>query len=152
MSMAIGDLAKTVRSASRKGLFKRRPVFKAHAAVSLNDLERLERKVGMPVPASLRAWLHEVGYGDIDEVLSFRAEWFAPIETGQLLGGATFAQDILGNFYAIDSLGSIYFLSRSEPVFAGMSASFVEFLGELVRRDYKLGAWVDALVMQRYEW
>jgi hypothetical protein len=152
MSMSIDELAKTLLSASRKGLFKRKPVFKAHAAVSLDELERLEQKVGLPVPASLHDWLLAVGYGDIDEELSFREEWFAPIEKGQLKGGARFAQDVLGNFYAFDSSGCIYFLSRSEPVFAVMAKGFPEFLGELVRRDYKLGAWVDALETQRYEW
>ena len=152
MSLTIDELAKTVLSASRKGLFRKKPVFKAHATVSPEELGRLEKKVGIPVPTSLRDWLLAVGYGDIDEEMSFREEWFAPIEKGQLKGGVRFAQDVLGNFYAFDSPGRIYFLSRSEPVFAPMSKDFLEFAGELVRRDYKLGAWIETLETQKYEW
>ena len=152
MSMNIDELAKTVLSASRKEMFRRKPLFEAHAAVLFDELEELERKIDAPLPASLRAWLLAVGYGDVDGKLSFREPWFAPIKTGQLKGGAIFAQDVLGNFYAFDSSGCIFFLSRSEPAFAAMSDSFTEFIGELVRRDYKLGAWTDALEVQRYAW
>ncbi|MHA6885355.1 hypothetical protein [Ralstonia pseudosolanacearum] len=152
MSMNIDTFAKTVLSASRKGLFRRRSVFKAYARVLPDELRSLERKIGIPVPIYLCDWLLAVGYGDIDEGLSFRKEWFAPIEKGQLKGGARFAQDILGNFYAFDSSGRIYFLSRSEPVFAAMSKDFLEFVGELIRRDYKLGEWIDTLETQGYEW
>ncbi|MHA6889849.1 hypothetical protein [Ralstonia pseudosolanacearum] len=118
MSMEIDTFEKTVLSASRKGLFRRRSVFKAYARVLPDERRSLERKIGIPVPIYLCDWLLSVGYGDIDEGLSFREEWFTPIEKGQLKGGARFAQDILGNFYAFDSSGRIYFLSRSEPVFA----------------------------------
>ncbi|WP_458237384.1 hypothetical protein [Pseudomonas sp. P5_A2_2] len=152
MSMSIDTIAKTVLSASRKGLFRHRPVFKAHARVSPEELRSLERKIGIPVPADLCDWLLEIGYGDIDEELSFREEWFAPIEKGQLKGGSRFAQDVLGNFYAFDSSGRIYFLSRSEPVFAVMSKDFLEFAEDLIRRDYKLSEWIDRLETQRYEW
>ncbi|MFD2424764.1 hypothetical protein ACFSUI_12410 [Ralstonia solanacearum] len=96
-----------------------------------DELRSLETKIGIPVPTYLCDWLLTVGYGDIDEELSFREEWFAPIEKGQLKGGARFAQDILGNFYAFDSSGRIYFLSRSEPVFAAMSKDFLSLSGSL---------------------
>ncbi|MEF9387168.1 hypothetical protein V4890_16320 [Ralstonia solanacearum species complex bacterium KE056] len=137
MSIEIDTFAKNVLSASRKGLFRRGSVFKAYARVFPDELKSLEKKIGISVPIYLYDWLLAVGYGDIDEGLSLREEWFAPIEKGQLKGGATFAQDILGNFYAFDSSGLIYFLSRSEPVFAAMSKDFLEFVGELIRRDYK---------------
>jgi len=84
--------------------------------------------------------------------MSVREEWLAAIESGQLKGGARFAQDILGNFYAFDPSGCIYFLSRSQPVFSMISRSFSEFVEELVRRDYKLVDWVNTLATQRYEW
>ena len=106
----------------------------------------------MPLPNDLRSWLLALGYGDIDEELSFRREWVARIESGQLKGGVRFAQDILGNFYAFDSNGRIFFLSRSEPVFAAISKGFLEFIDELVRRDYKLVDWVNTLETQKYEW
>jgi hypothetical protein len=104
------------------------------------------------LPNDLRSWLLAVGYGDIDDELSFRREWLARIESGHLKGCARFAQDILGNFYAFDSSGRIFFLSRSEPAFAAMSAGFLEFVEELVRRDYKLVDWVNTLETQKDEW
>lgn len=133
-------------------MFRRRPVFQAYASVSPTELDDLERKVGISIPASLREWLLAVGYGDIDGELSFRWDWFEPVESGPLKGGVRFAQDILGNFCAFDASGRIYFLSRSEPVFALMSKDFAEFLEELVRRDYQLEAWIDTLKTEPYDW
>ena len=152
MTLEVDELAKTVLSASRKGLLRRRPIFKPHAAASPEGLRKLEEEIGTPLPNDLRGWLLAVGYGDIDEELSFRREWLASIENGHLKGGARFAQDILGNFYAFDSSGRIFFLSRSEPVFAAMSKGFLEFIEELVRRDYKIADWVNTLETQKYDW
>lgn len=152
MTSEVDELAKTVLSASRKGLLRRKPIFKPHAATSPEGLRKLEEEIGAPLPSDLRNWLLAVGYGDIDDELSFRREWVASIESGHLKGGARFAQDILGNFYAFDSSGGIFFLSRSEPVFASMSKDFLEFVEELVRRDYKLVDWVNTLETQKYEW
>ena len=149
--MNIGTLAKTVLSGRRKGLFREKPIFKAYAKVTLDDLSRVEESIGIPMPAYLFDWLRVVGYGDVDEEISFREEWFSPIDKGPLKGGARFAQDILGNFYAFDASGFIYFMSRSEPVFAVMSKDFLDFVGELVRRDYKLGQWIESLQTERYE-
>jgi len=145
-------LAKTVLSARRKGLLGSKPVFKPHLATSSAELSKLEDEIGTSLPNDLCNWLLVLGYGDIDEELSFRREWMASIASGQLKGSARFAQDILGNFYAFDSGGHIFFLSRSEPVFAAMSKSFLEFIKELIRRDYKLINWVSTLETQRYEW
>jgi hypothetical protein len=152
MTSEVDELAKTVLSASRKGLLRRKPVFKPHAATSPEGLRKLEEEIGTPLPNDLRSWLLAVGYGDIDDELSFRREWLASIESGHLKGSARFAQDALGNFYAFDSSGHIFFLSRSEPVFAAMSTGFLEFVKELVRRDYKLVDWVNTLETQKYEW
>ena len=112
----------------------------------------MERKIGIPIPDDLRDWLLAIGYGDIDEEISFREEWFTAIESGQLKGGAIFAQDVLGNFYAFDSLGKIYYFPRSQSVFAIMSESFLKFIEEIIRRDYKLIDWGDSLETQPYEW
>lgn len=152
MTLEVDELAKTVRSASRKGFLRRKSIFEPHAATSSDELSKLEEEIGTSLPNDLRNWLLVLGYGDIDEELSFRREWLASIESGHLKGGARFAQDILGNFYAFDSSGRIFFLSRSEAVFAAMSKSFLEFIEELVRRDYKLVDWVNTLETQKYEW
>lgn len=147
MSTKIDALAKILLSTSRKS-----PVFEPHRKISADDLDILHRNIGIPIPDDLREWLLAVGYGDIGEEISFREEWFAAIESGQLKGGAIFAQDILGNFYAFDSLGKIYYFPRSQPLFAIMSESFLEFVEELIRRDYRLIDWSDSLETQLYEW
>lgn len=152
MTLDIDSLAKTVLSASRKGLLRRKPIFKPDAATSSDELRKLEKEIGTPLPNDLRNWLLAVGYGDVGEELSFRRDWLASIESGYLKGGARFAQDILGNFYAFDSSGRIFYLCRSEPVFAVMSKDFLGFIEELVRRDYKLVDWVNTLETQKYEW
>jgi hypothetical protein len=152
MTLNIDSLAKNVLSASRKGLLRRKSIFKPYAATSSNELSKLDEEIGTAMPSDLCKWLLAVGYGDIDEELSFRREWFARIDSGQLKGGARFAQDIVGNFYAFDSSGRIYYLCRSEPVFAEMSDGFLEFIDELARRDYKLMDWVDTLKTQKYDW
>jgi len=150
--MSIDKLAKTLLSSRRKGLFSRKPIFERYAKVSHADLTHLEEKVGLPIPAPLRGWLLEVGYGDINEDMSFREEWFATIEAGQLSGGAIFARDVLGNFYAFDVRGQIYFVSRHEAVFSKMSEDFSGFIEELTLRNYDLTAWVDDLKTQEYHW
>ncbi|WP_374666297.1 SMI1/KNR4 family protein [Ramlibacter sp.] len=152
MNLDIDMLAKAVLSASRKGLLRRKPIFELYATTSPDELSKLEEEIGTPIPSHLRTWLLVVGYGDIDEQLSFRRDWFARIESGQLKGSARFAEDILGNFYAFDSGGRIFYLCRSEPVFAEISKDFLEFVDELARRDYKLVDWVSALETQKYEW
>lgn len=152
MTLNVDELAKTVLSASRKGLLRKKPIFEPHAVTSADELRKLEEEIDTPLPSSLRNWFLAVGYGDIDEELSFRRDWLTSIESGQLKGSARFAQDILGNFYAFDSSGRIFYLCRSEPVFAVMSNGFLEFMDELIRRDYKLVDWVNALETQKYEW
>lgn len=152
MSTKIDELTKIIVSVSRKGFLRRSPLFKPHEKISVDDLDALDRKIGTPIPNELRDWLFAVGYGDIDEEISFREEWFTAIESGQLKGGAIFAQDVLGNFYAFDSLGKIYYFPRSQSVFAIMSESFLKFIEEIIRRDYKLIDWGDSLETQPYEW
>jgi len=152
MTQEIDALVNTLLSTSRKGLLRGRPVFKLHVETSSAELSKLEEEIGISLPNDLRNWLLAVGYGDIGDELSFRREWLKRIESGQLKGSALFAQDILGNFYAFDASGRIFFLSRSGPTFAEMSKDFLAFIEELVRRDYKLVDWVNALETRRYEW
>jgi len=152
MTMNINTLAQTMLSGSRKGFFRKKPIFSAHEKVSPSELSALEKIILIQIPVDLRDWLLAVGYGDINEEISFREEWFTAIERGQLKGGAIFAQDILGNFYAFNPLGRIYYLSRSAPVFAAIAKDFFDFVEELIRRDYKLVDWINTLETQRYEW
>lgn len=152
MTLDINELTKTVLSASRKGLLRRKPIFKPYAATFSDELSKVEQEIGALMPNDLRNWLLAVGYGDIDDELSFRRDWFARIESGKLTGGARFAQDILGNFYAFDSSGRIFYLCRSEPVFSAVSENFLKFIEELIRRDYKLIDWVNSIETQKYEW
>ncbi len=152
MTLELDGLVKAVFSASRKGFFRQKPIFEPYAMTSSGELSELEGEIGIPLPNDLRCWLLALGYGDIDEEMSFRREWFASIDSGQLKGGARFAQDILGNFYAFDGDGHVFYLSRSQPVFAAISKGFLEFIDELMRRDYQLVDWVNSLASQRYEW
>jgi hypothetical protein len=151
--MTIDMLAKTILSATKKGFFRPKPIFEAYAALSPDELIAVERDAGVTLPDELRRWLLTVGYGDVAEELSFRKEWLTSIRTGQLKGSIIFAQDIRGNFYAVDSLhGHIYYLSRSEPAFARLAESFLTFMEELIRREYKLIAWTDAIESHKYDW
>lgn len=152
MTSEVNELVKTMREANRKGFFRQKPIFKQYATLSHNELRDLQIEIGVQLPHDLGNWLVELGYGDIDEKISFRKEWFTAIKSGQLTGGVLFAQDELGNFYAFDSSGRIYYLSRSQPVFAVMSNSFLEFMKELMRRDYELEDWVNTLETNSYAW
>jgi hypothetical protein len=152
MSLEAEALARDVMSATRGGIFRRHAIFKPYAVASSIELGSLEAETGVFLPADFRKWLLALGYGDLDEELSFRKEWLAVIPSGQLKGGVRFAQDVLGNFYAFGSGGRVFFLSRSEHVFAVMSQGFLEFVQELIRRDYKLLNWVNTLESQVYDW
>jgi len=152
MTKEIIELANTVRTASRKGFFRRKTIFNLYKGITPDGLSALDLKIGIRIPEDLRDWLLAVGYGDIDDELSFREEWFVPIVVGQLKGGVIFAQDILGNYYAFDLHGDIYYLSRSQRVFAKVSESFLMFIKELINRDYKLVNWVETLNTQTYDW
>ncbi len=83
-----------------------------------------------------------VGYGDIDEDLSFRAEWFKDVDRGEAKGAAMYAQDTLGNFYAYAPGDErIILFSRSSPEYAILAPSFRAFMEELERRDFKEMDW-----------
>lgn len=146
-------LADRLQSARRRGWFRSTPVYSRHAPVSEADIAALEHRLGCPIPEDLRSWLLIMGFGDIDDALSLRSEWFQPVESGQLRGGFRFAQDELGNFYACAPGGdSVAFFPRSEPAYAMLSPSFRDFLEELERRDYKIIEWADSLELAPYEW
>ena len=142
-------LVQRILNAERKRLFGSRPVFKPFKPAA--DLSALEKRLGVSLPTQLRNWLSSVGYGDIDEVLSFRTEWFSVIDRGELKGHVTFAQDDLGNVYSFSPTdGGIHFVSRTSPEFAFIAKDFATFLEEFERRDFQLGAWIDSLEVRRY--
>ena len=146
-------LAERLLTRTRKKWFRTRQLFESYAPVSAADLERVEQEVGSNLPADLRDWLLAVGYGDIDESLSFRYEWFRSFEQGHLKGAVFFAQDDLGNFYAyLPSDESIIFFYRSAPEYAVLAPSFRSFMEELEGRDFELGEWVDSLATLPYPW
>jgi hypothetical protein len=152
-SPTIEQLAWAVLSASRKRFFRDKQVFRQYAQVGSDQLDAVEKKIRAALPSDLRQWLLAAGYGDIADEISFREEWFAAIESGELSSGAIFAQDTRGNYYAFDAgVGRVYFLSRSDSAFAEVSRDFRSFIEEVVRRDYKLIAWMDTVEVRPYKW
>lgn len=150
--MNIDAVAQIVLSAKTGSWFRERPLFKKHAAVSADQLAALEHQLGIQLPGEFREWLILAGYGDIKEELSFSPEWIRKVGSGPLAGGVSFSQDILGNFYVFDvPLGRVYYLARSEPVFALLSGGFREFVETLVARSYDLEGWIDSISTQGYD-
>jgi hypothetical protein len=144
------DIAERVLSRSRKRWFRSKPLFEHHKPVSATDLVRIEEKVNAALPEDLKAWLLAVGYGDIDEDLSFRSEWFQQVEQGELKGAVLFAQDSLGNFYAyMPKDERIIFFSQSE--YAILALGFRAFMEELEHRDFKVLEWVESVSAIPYD-
>jgi hypothetical protein len=140
-----------ILNARRKRFFGSKPLFEPHEAAT--DIATVEAKVGASLPEALKTWLAAAGYGDINEVLSFRSEWFNVIDRGELKGHVIFAQDLLGNFYSFAPAdGSIHFICRSAPEYAFLAKHFAEFLEKLERRNFQLEEWTNGLTAQRYEW
>jgi hypothetical protein len=144
--------ADRILTKTRKKWLRVQPLFKPFKPVRDTEVNRIESKVGAPLPKDLKAWLLAVGYGDVHETLSFRYDWFHTIKGGHLSGAVIFAQDDLGNFYAYSiSDGSIYFFERSTPEYATVSPSFRAFMEELERRDFKLDEWMDGVALMPYD-
>jgi hypothetical protein len=140
-----------ILNARRKRFFGSKPVFEPYKPAT--DILNVEAKVGASLPEALKAWLVAAGYGDINEVLSFRSEWFNVIDRGELKGHVVFAQDILGNHYSFSPAdGTIHYICRSAPEYAVVSEDFSAFLRELEQRDFRLEEWTDGLTAHRYEW
>ena len=137
-----------ILNARRKGLFNSRPLFVPYQPAT--DLAEVQDRIGTPLPDALKNWLVLCGYGDLDEVLSFRSAWFKVIDRGELSGHVIFAEDILGNFYSFSPIdGSVHVVVRSAPEYAWLAADFLAFIEELERRDFQLQAWIDSLAGPR---
>lgn len=147
------EVIERLLTAKRTGWFRPRPVFEPYAPATTEDFAAAEARVGRALPEDLKSFLSLVGFGDVGEDLGFRKEFFSSVEEGQFKGGTQFAQDILGNFYAFPpDDGRVLFFSRSEPGFTVLAPSFLAFLEELQRRDYKLIEWVDSVELSPYAW
>ncbi|ARN21824.1 hypothetical protein A4W93_19050 [Piscinibacter gummiphilus] len=147
------DLADRYLLARRKRWFRTRPVVAQRGLPSERELLSLEQRIGCALPSDLRAWLSTVGFCDIDDELSFRAEWFNALDPGQLAGAVLFAQDILGRFYGfMPTDGRIVFFARSEPGLAVLATNFREFLQQLADRDFNVVDWADSVELTPYQW
>lgn len=139
---------KTILSAKRKHFLHSKPVFKFFAPAAEMDLFMTARKLESKLTVSLSQWLRTAGYGDINETLMFRHDYFACVSQGALTGCVTFARDEVGNSYAFKPEdGSIYYISLHENAYARMSDNFMSFLQELIKRDYNLAQWRESLSM-----
>ena len=149
----MSPLVARITSARRKRLFGSKPIFEPHEPATAADLAEIERRLDRSLPAGLRSWLLEAGYGDFNEEFALRKEWFRLVDRGQLEGGLFFAEDILGNFYCFSPKDEgVYFIARKAPEYAVMAKDFTSFLEELERRAFELGKWVDGLSVVPYDW
>jgi hypothetical protein len=135
----------------RKHLFGSKSLFQPYKPFT--DIVKLENEVSASLPDFLKTWLSVAGYGDINDKLSFRSEWFNSIDVGELKGHIVFAQDDLGNLYSFStSDGAIHFINRSEPEFAFIANNFKDFLEEFERRGFELEEWTNNLQTKSYNW
>ena len=153
METTIENIAARILAGKRKRFFWCKPLFSRHASVFESDLTAVENELGCQLPKDLRSWLLIAGFGDVNDKLSFRREWFNVIDRGQLKGHVYFAQDILGNFYSFSTAdGAIHFVSRSAPEYAELASGFLAFLEEFEMRGFILEEWTDGLSTLPYEW
>ncbi len=140
------DTIKTILAARRKHFLHSKPVFRFFAPATEMELFMTARTLNCRFALNLSQWLRAAGYGDINDTLIFRSDYFALIAEGALAGCVTFARDELGNSYAFSQQnGAIYFIDRQGESYARMAEDFLAFLEELVRRDYNLAHWRDTL-------
>jgi hypothetical protein len=145
--------AERILALRRGALFGSKPLWEPYRTVSAAGIEQVECRVEAKLPPDLSAWLLAVGYGDLDEQLSFRAEWFTKVDQGELQGAVVFAQDVLGNFYASAAAsGTVVFFSRSAPEYAVLADSFASFMAELESHDFKVIEWAESAPSLPYAW
>lgn len=144
------ELTKIILSTKRRKFLRSRPVFERFAPVSEAELFRLAKGLNFKFTLGLSKWLLLAGYGDIDETLSFREEWFSVIDGGPIDGCISFAQDNAGNRYAFSPKnGEIYFIGLTEQSVARISDDFPSFMQEFIRRDYNLKEWMSCISLAK---
>jgi hypothetical protein len=141
----------SLRSATQKTLFGRKPMWRKHASTSAEEMRQVGVKLQLELPNELVQFLVEFGFGDIDDELSFRKEWLRKLEVSPLAGHLMFGQDERGNFYTADpQMGAIHFMSRSEPGYCRLASNFGEFLEEAAARGFKMAEWAEAQPLVPY--
>lgn len=145
------DTIETILAAKRKYFLHSKPIFRFFAPAAEMDLFMTARQLNCKLAVNLSRWLRTAGYGDINDSLIFRNDYFSTIAEGALSGCVTFARDELGNAYAFSQGdGSIYYVDRYGDHYARMADDFLSFMQELIRRNYDLAQWRDSLSSQEY--
>jgi hypothetical protein len=140
------EIVKIILSAKRRRFLLSRPVYKPHHSTSEAGLFNLATELNFKFTLGLSKWLRLAGYGDIDEALIFREEYFSKIDGGSLGFLVTFARDPSGNHFAFSlNDGAIYLIHQPDLLKIRLSDSFITFLQELIRRDYQLHDWITAI-------
>ncbi len=142
-----------ILTAKHKRLFGTKPVFELYEPVSESELVEIENQLEILLPAPLRTWYLKAGFGDIDEVLSFRKEWLSVMDRGELKHHVVFAQNDLGDIFAFaPNDGEIYYICRSAPEYGLMASDFAAFIEELENRTFQLQEWIDDIKTSPYDW
>ncbi len=145
------EVLEKLRNARRKVLWRFKPMWALHASATEADLDGAEGKVGAPIPADLRTFLLQFGFGDLNDELSFRRDWFSRIEYGPLVGHVVFGQDDRGNLYTADpGSGAVHYIDRFEPGYARLAPSFAAFLAEAAARGFNVVAWAESNTLEPY--
>jgi len=140
------EIVKIILLAKRRRFLLNRPIYKLHHSTSEAGLFRLATELNFKFALGLSKWLRLAGYGDIDESLTFREEYFSKIDGGSLGILVTFARDPAGNQFAFSlNDGTIYLIHHPDLLKVRLSDSFISFLQELIRRDYQLHDWITAI-------
>lgn len=142
----------TVLTAKRKRLLRRKPIYRTSARASEMGLFRVAKQLDCKLTLGLSKWLLEAGYGDIEDSLSFREDWFCLISHPPLPSLVVFAHDNADNLYAYDPKDdAIYFIAADNGGYAHLADDFCAFLQELIRRDYNLAAWRGSLTLEKFD-
>ncbi len=141
----------SLQVATRRTWRGARPVWQRHESTSVEELSQISLGLQLAIPEDLVQFLMELGFGDINEELSFRKEWLTTVQTGPLVGQLIFAQDDRGNFYTADpESGAIHFLSRSEFKYCRLASHFNQFLEQAAAQEFKVVEWAEAQPLVRY--
>ena len=147
MSLSLQSL----QLATRRAWLGRKPVWRHHAATSIEELRSVGQRLQLAIPEDLVQFLLELGFGDINAELSFRKEWLTKVQSGPLVGHMIFAQDDRGNFYTADpESGAIYFLSRSEFSYCRLASHFGHFLEQAAARSFNVVEWAESQPLVPY--
>jgi hypothetical protein len=141
----------SLKVATRSALFGRKPLWRQYAATTAQELSLVGQRLQLAIPDDLVKLLLYLGFGDVNEELSFRKEWLTKVQGGPLAGHLIFAQDDRGNFYSADPHSeAIYFLSRSEFGYCCLATCFSEFLEQAAARNFEVVQWAESQPLVAY--